>query len=77
MLEIRLLTQILLSLDEIFKKMTSIKKVFILLLVVILSESCINKKGKISEDIKMDTIQPNIRMIDKGGIILPDKRDEL
>lgn len=53
------------------------KNVFVLLLVVILSESCINKEEKISEDIKADTIQPNIQMIDKGGIILPDKRDEL
>lgn len=72
-----LFTQILLSLDEIFKKMSSMKNVFVLFLIVILSESCVNKEEKISEDIKTDTIQPNIQMIDKGGIILPDKRDEL
>lgn len=72
-----LFTQILLSLDEIFKKMSSMKNVFVLFLIVILSESCVNKEEKISDDIKTDTIQPNIQMIDKGGIILPDKRDEL
>jgi hypothetical protein len=53
------------------------RNVFVLLLVVILSESCASKEEKISEDIKTDTIQPSIQMIDKGGIILPDKRDEL
>jgi hypothetical protein len=57
--------------------MSSMKNIFALLVVVILSESCVNKKEKISEDIKTDTIQQNIQMIDKGGIILPDKRDEL
>ena len=57
--------------------MSSMKNIFVLLLVVTLSESCINKEEKISEDIKTDTVQPKIQMIDKGGIILPDKRDEL
>lgn len=54
------------------------KNIFVLLLLLVtLSESCVNKEEKISEDIKTYTVQRNIQIIDKGGIILPDKRDEL
>lgn len=62
---------------EFLRKCHQMKNVFALLLVVVLSKSCVSKEEKISEDIKTDTIQPNIQMIDKGGIIIPDKRDEL
>ena len=53
------------------------KNVIFLLLVVKLYVSCNTKEDKKTEDIQTDTVQPNFQMIDKGGIIMPDKRDEL
>lgn len=54
------------------------KNIFTLLFAIILFESCVNKKeDKMLEPKKSDTIQHKIQMIESGGIILPDNRDEL
>ncbi|MFC4740509.1 hypothetical protein ACFO3U_10945 [Flavobacterium ponti] len=54
------------------------KNIFALLFIVISFESCVDKKvDKKEEEIKQDTISPKIQMIERGGIIMPDRRDEL
>lgn len=54
------------------------KNIFALLFVLISFESCVEKKIDDEEvEIKQDTFPSKIQMIESGGIIIPDKRDEL
>lgn len=50
------------------------KNIFALLFIAFLFDSCVNEK---MEEKKLETLQPRIQIIETGGIILPNNRDEL